>query len=227
MSDLAPIVARIPVPGRSLWWLASAGAAGLIVPTAIGAATAVLDYYPIGSILPAGWGFRLSGTLAAIGGVAVLVVLAGIAYSFLAWSWRPFILSVIMFGVMIFGFYPGIAAHFYLRNEAFDLLAARGAGLVHAIEAYERETGVPPSTLAALVPRYLSESPRTGMSAYPDYEYATGSGMCLDGNAWNVNVLVGDMLNFDMFFYCPNKNYPTNIGGNWVEVIGDWAYMHE
>lgn len=227
MSDLAPIVTRIPVPGRSLWWLAGVAAAGLIVPTMIGAVTGLLDYYPIGAVLPGGLGFRLTGTLAAIGGIAVLAVLTGIAYAFLAWSWRPFVLSTIMFGAMIFGFYPGVAAHFYLRNEAFGLLAARSADLVHAIAAYNRATGAPPPALAALVPQYLSEIPGTGMSAYPDYEYGTGAGMCPNGNAWNVNVLVGDLLNFDTFFYCPNQDYPPDVGGNWVEVIGDWAYLHE
>jgi hypothetical protein len=225
MIDLAPTVRKLPVPGRSLWWLVGAGAVGLLVPTMIGIGTALLGYYPVGAML--GVGIRSTGTFLVIVGIALLIVFAGIAYALLAASWRPFSLSIIAFGIMIFGFYPGIASHSYLRKEAFVQLASRSAALVDAIAAYERDAGMPPSNLTALVPKYLSEVPRTGMAAYPDYEYELGSGMCLDSNAWNVSVLAGDVLNFDMFFYCPKRDYPSRIGGDWVEPVGDWAYLHE
>lgn len=225
MADLAPIASRIPVPGRSLWWIAGAGAIGVLLPTMTAAATALLSYYPISAVL--GIGIRLTGTFVAILGVGMLTMFVGIGYSLLAKSWRPFLLSIIVLGGMILGFYPGITAHSLLRNEAFDLLADRSVDLVQAIERYQRDAGAPPPSLDVLVPQYLPQIPHTGMAAYPDYEYELGSGMCPDDNSWNINILAGDVLNWDTFFYCPRKNYPPDGGGNWVEVIGEWAYMHE
>jgi hypothetical protein len=51
--------------------------------------------------------------------------------------------------------------------------------------------------------------------------------MCPHDNPWNITVLAGDGLNFDMFFFCPRKNYPIDVGGNSLEPVGDWAYMYE
>jgi hypothetical protein len=57
------------------------------------------------------------------------------------------------------------------RRFAFSRLAARSVPVIEAIEAYARARGRPPSTLRDLVPAYLADFPRTGMPAYPDYEY--------------------------------------------------------
>lgn len=223
MSALAPIASRIPVPGRSLWWLAGAAAIGVVLPVIIGTATALAGYYPIGSFLPPTFLFSFFGTLAAIALCAVLGVVVGIGYSLAAWSWRPIILSIIVFGAVILGVYPGIAAHFYLRKVAFDMLADRSMSLVEAIREYVRDTGASPATLADLVPRYLPDAPDTGMSRYPDYEYARASDMCPAGNDWGITIFVGDGMSFDIFYYCPLQNYRS---GN-AEIIGDWAYFHD
>jgi hypothetical protein len=34
-------------------------------------------------------------------------------------------------------------------------------------------------------------------------------------------------INFDQFMYFPNRNYPEQGFGGWIERIGDWAYVHE
>lgn len=34
-------------------------------------------------------------------------------------------------------------------------------------------------------------------------------------------------INFDVFVYWPEGNYPDSMYGGWVERIGHWAYMHE
>jgi hypothetical protein len=133
MSDLAPSINRIPVPGRSLWWLIGAGVIGIMVPVIIGTMTALAAYYPIGSFLPRTLLFSFLGTLLAIASVAALTVVVGIGYSLAAWNWRPFILSVIVFGAIVPGVYPGIATHHYLRLVAFDMLADRSMSLVEAI----------------------------------------------------------------------------------------------
>lgn len=227
MTDLAPNARRIPVPGGSLWWLVGAGAAGIVAPAIIGAVTALAAYYPIGSALPRTILFSFTGTFFVIPLVATMSVVVGVGYSLVAWNWRPFFLSIILFGAMALGFYPGLYANGYLKGQAFQLLAARSEPLVNAIREHERVTGAPPRSLAELVPQYLPKVPHTGMSAYPRYEYASESGICPDDNAWNIAMFVGEVLNFDMFFYCPKKSYPGNVGGNGIEVMGDWAYMHE
>ena len=214
-----------PIPASTLWWLAVAGAIGLVIPTIVGVGTAVLSYYPLVAFL--GIGVRLTGTFLSIVVVGILVVSIGTIYCPLTRNWQRFFFSVVLVGGLIFGFRAGIAAYFHLESEGFKLLSDRSVALVQAIETYQRDTGAAPPGLAALVPQYLPSIPHTRMAAYPDYEYEVGSGMCPKDNAWNVYVLAGEGLSFDMFLYCPKKNYPPNVGGNWAEVIGDWAYVRD
>lgn len=222
MSDLAPVVSRIPVPGRALWWLGRAAAAGVAIPVTIGAITALLAYYPMASFLPRIFYFSSIGTVLVIGAIALIVVAVGIGYSIWALNWRPLFLAIIVAGVMVPGVYPGMAAHLYLRKVAFEVLADRSSILVEAIKQYEGNTGAPPATLNDLVPRYLAEIPHTGMAAYPNYEYSTASEFCSAANAWSVIVIAAESFNFDVFMYCPEKDYPSRF-----EAIGDWAYLHE
>jgi MFS family permease len=225
MTDAAQ---ALPVPGRSVWWLAGAIAAGVVIPAAIGAVTALAAYYPVGQVLPASSLFILTGTVGLVVLAAVVMVLAGIFYSIWVGSWRPVVLSAIVGIVMIPSVLLAMTSHSALRVPAFHLLAARSVPLVQAIETYEHEKGAPPGALDDLVPEYLAEVPRTGMSAYPTYEYAPGPGYyCSDNTSWNISILVGDVLNWDMFFYCPGQDYPAKAGGDPVEVIGAWAYLHE
>jgi hypothetical protein len=221
MSDLAPIASKLPVPGRSLWWLAGAGVVGIVIPVLIGTTTALAGYYPLGSFLPPTFAFSYVGTLATIALCAVQGVVVGIGYSLAAWNWRPFILSIIVFGAILLGVYPGIVAHLYLRTVAFDLLADRSTSLVEAISKYKQDVGSPPTILADLVPRYLSNVPGTGMSRYPSYDYAKASDMCPVGNDWGITIFVGA---FDIFYYCPLQNYPSR---NSTRIIGDWAYFQD
>ena len=227
MVYVARSVPKFPVPGRSLWWLAGAGTAGILVPVLIGSVTAVLVYFPVGSSLPPIYLLSFVGTAFMTALVAFTVVVAGSAYSLVARSWRPFLLSIVLFGAMVPGVYPGVMAHLYLKKVGFEMLADRGALLTEAIHEFERTTGSAPDTLADLVPQYLAEIPATGMSKYPSFEYARAPGMCPEDNAWNISMLVGEALNFDMFIYCPKQNYPRDVGGNWIERVGAWAYMHE
>jgi MFS family permease len=224
MSDLAPTISRIPVPGRSLWWLVGAAVLGIAIPVAIGTTTALAAYYPVGSFLPRTFLFSFIGTLSLIGLSAVLGVMVGIGYSLAAWNWRPFILSIIVFGAILPGVYPGIVTHLYLRKVAFELLADRSMSVVEAIRRCERDTGSPPATLADLVPRYLPSVPGTGMSKYPHYDYARASDTCPVGNDWGITMFVGDGLAFDIFYYCPLQNYPSR---NSTRIIGEWAYFQD
>lgn len=65
------------------------------------------------------------------------------------------------------------------------------------------------------------------MGAYPAYEYRYP----LDDKRygpWEISVPcpIG-LINWDIFFYWPSKNYPAHIYGSYTENMGDWAYVHE
>jgi hypothetical protein len=191
-----------------------------MVSMAVGAVVAVVNYYPVEIGLQ-----ELYGP-AVFGNVAVAMVVAGGTYSILVRSARPVALSLILLLGMLVGALPGAWIHQSLRSQAFHMLATRSMPLVDAVRSFEQAKGVPPTALADLVPSYLPEVPQTGMRAYPDYRYSTQSD-CDGDNRWQIAVDTGGVLNWDFFFYCPLGNYPSDIGGDWVEVIGKWAYLHE
>jgi hypothetical protein len=116
-----------------------------------------------------------------------------------------------------------------VRMHAFHGLAERSAGLVAAIKRFEAERGNPPTTLQDLVPDFLPHVPKTGMGAYPDYEYLVGEkARPYAGNPWVLVVSTpSGGINFDMFVYFPNGDYPREAYGSWLERISDWAYCHE
>ncbi len=117
-----------------------------------------------------------------------------------------------------------------LRLAAFDDLAERSRPLVDALRSYEMKYGRPAPTLESLVPEYLGEVPKTGMGAYPTYEYEPGARARAQfgGNTWVVYVNTpSGGINFDIFVYYPNQRYPERGHGGRLRRIGDWAYVHE
>ncbi len=115
-----------------------------------------------------------------------------------------------------------------VRTAAFESLARRSAPLITAIKAYEQAHDAPPPTLDVLVPDYLPAIPTTGMKAYSHYAYAVGENGSLNGNPWRLDVFTpSGFLNFDHFYYYPLQNYEAKLGFDPVELIEDWAYVHE
>lgn len=116
-----------------------------------------------------------------------------------------------------------------IRNGAFHSLAERSAPLVAAIKRYENDHGMPPPSLSALVPDYLTEIPDTGIMAYPAYTYETGTrAESHEGNPWLLRVSTpSGGINFDQFLYFPMQNYPQRGYGGSFQRIRDWAYLHE
>ena len=122
-----------------------------------------------------------------------------------------------------------------VRMSAFHRLATRSAPLVAAIKQFENDNNAPPQTLADLVPRYLPEIPKTGMSAYPNYNYVPrGTKSHIfgeawpEGNSWILYVYTpSGGINFDTFLYFPAQNYPKRAYSSWLERVEDWAYAHE
>jgi hypothetical protein len=74
-------------------------------------------------------------------------------------------------GVVLVG--SGLVARYYwtLARPAFERAAERAQPLVDAIAAYTEAHGEPPPSLSALVPDQLAVVPRTGIGAYPMFEY--------------------------------------------------------
>ncbi len=117
-----------------------------------------------------------------------------------------------------------------VRMRAFDGLAARSTPLVSAVRTFRRTHERPPGKLNDLVPRYLPSIPGTGMGAYPEYEYVTGgeARKRYDGNAWVIIVKTpSGGINWDIFIYYPDQNYPEYGHGGRLRKIRDWAYVHE
>lgn len=160
--------------------------------------------------------------LAAVPGILIAAIYAlckSTRYVGLRWMFTCLAFVVLVIGSMYIGK--------WIRMGAFASLAERSAPLVEAIKRYEQQYEKPPDSLTVLVPEFLPEIPRTGMGAYPDYNYRVIT-RSSDGNRWELSVFTPTgILNFDKFFYYPLQNYPSHLCRNGVERVRDWAYMHE
>jgi hypothetical protein len=227
MARVVPNMNAMRISAPTLWWLFGALGVGIVAPAVIAATIALAAFYPVGSFLPSLSFMSLIGALLAMIVAAMLVLFCGIAAAIARWNWRPIALAAVTIGGMAAGFIPGLWCFGYAKQHAYSLVGPRSAALIEAIESFERTEGIPPSSLAELVPKFIPSIPSTGMAAYPDYEYAREAGPCVDGNRWHLKVDAGELLKWDFFFYCPMKDYPTRGWGGSNEVIGDWAYLHE
>lgn len=227
MTHVAPNTNVGRVPPSILWWPLGTFVVGVVAPALIAATIALVAYYPVGSFLPSLAFMSLIGAVLGMVATAALVVFFGIAIAIVRWNWRPLALAAITVGAMAAGFIPGLWSFVHAKHYAYSLLGTRSAALVDAIEDYERAEGTPPSSLSELVPGFISSIPSTGMAAYPDYEYTREEGPCSAGNRWHLKVDAAELMQWDFFFYCPRKDYPTRGWGGSNEVMGDWAYLHE
>ena len=109
--------------------------------------------------------------------------------------------------------------------EAFKTAARKAPGN----QDYAQQYGNPPDSLENLVPDFLPTVPQTGMGAYPEYEYKVGDeALKFTGNSWCLMVQTSQgLLNWDIFIYFPNQDYPKRGYGGVLEKVGDWAYVHE
>ena len=136
---------------------------------------------------------------------------------------RLLLLGVIYFATLA----PLGSAADRIQTASFHDLAERSMPLVNVVRAYETAEGHPPKSLEELVPKYLDSVPSTGLAAYPNYEIHMGEESSMwKGNPWVLCVPVGRGLNFDLFLYFPNQNYPPDERSAF-ERMGDWAYYHE
>jgi len=136
---------------------------------------------------------------------------------------RLLLLGIIYFATLA----PLGSAADRIQTASFHDLAERSMPLVEAVKAFEKAEGHPPKSLDQLVPKYLDSVPSTGLAAYPKYEIHMGNESSMwRGNPWVLCVPVGRGLNFDLFLYFPNQNYPSGEYSSF-ERFGDWGYLHE
>jgi hypothetical protein len=153
---------------------------------------------------------------------AVVVALSGLILSILRRSWRPLGLALAALLGLVIGYLPASSAYDALRWHSYELLSARSAPFISAIEAYERANGAPPQDLSQLVPTFIDAIPPTGMAKTPRYQYTTTDQTCAPQNRWQLSVPAGDFIGFDLFFYCPLQDYSSRF-----KRVGTWAYYFD
>ncbi len=112
-------------------------------------------------------------------------------------------------------------------HDAFSQTALDAQPTIDAINAYEDAYGEYPANLESLVPEFLSEVPDTGLAGYPEFEYSVSDGETIfEDYQLLINTPSGG-LNWDVFVYWPEGNYPDYFYGGNPELFGRWAYVHE
>lgn len=194
-----------------------------------------LAFFPLTeflSVAPIGTWFLLNAQLIyllpAIVAILALPVLPVVAVfrKYRASALRLLVLSA----VLVASTFGGATVGQHVRMRGMGAMADRSAILTSAIERYERDNGVAPAALEDLVPGYLAEVPSTGMMAYSQYRYLAGdeTEKQYQGNPWILRVYTpSGGINFDEMLYFPNQNYPKQGYGGTLELVGDWAYLHE
>ncbi|MBD3245596.1 MAG: hypothetical protein GF333_01115 [Candidatus Omnitrophica bacterium] len=142
---------------------------------------------------------------------------------------RRFAVSMLLASILFVGITLAVRAAVDVRARRFRALAERSEPLVEAIRQYTADKGEPPDNLEALVPQYIEKIPGTDMGAYPEYRYERAdSSRQWHGNPWVLYVETPlGILNWDIFLYYPEQNYPEYAFGGSIERMRKWAYIHE
>jgi hypothetical protein len=123
-------------------------------------------------------------------------------------------------------FVPVVLVAGKLRLAAFGLVAERSEPLVQAIQRYEKDSGRPPATLEALLPRHLAALPL----GIPPYRVLAGDearNRC-SGSRWILIADVGTgILNWDEFLYTEAKAGEKCGFTSSRRSLGSWFYYHE
>jgi hypothetical protein len=215
----------LPSPGHSIWWVAGTNLLGLLMPMIVTALATLGAYFPIGThpafaILLNGYVVVLLGL-----GVSATVLFGGPIYALLAWSWRPFMLSLLFGFSLIIGIALGLIVADALYDLGLRLFLRRSTIIINAIVDYERLNGVSPRALSDLMPGQLTAVPSTGMSV-ADFEYEPRPGFCSAKNKWNLLIkLPGGFMSMDYLVYCPAKDYAAFGLSDRLDMRGDWQYI--
>lgn len=205
------------------WRLAAAFAAGAFLSGFVATLLAWGLFFPT---VFYEWGIAELGlALVAIAGLGLM--LAGLATGTIravrARSWKPATQSLLFALGIAAGLAPAYMAALKVRDWGLEQFARRSDVVIAAIRTYERDTGAPPSSLDALVPRYLRQVPRTGVPSYSEYRYGAYSGPCLPENNWHLAAKTPRLLERSCMVFCPDQNYldigrANNVTAGWVVI---------
>jgi hypothetical protein len=184
------------------------------------------------------WGGRAAGRVVEVTFLVSVLSLVPSAILLLAFlggrltrRGRMSVASVLVPFVVALSGFAGVELAGRVRNAAFDQFARRGASLVDALYAFEREHGRFPAELSELVPGQLSEVPRTGLGAYPAYRYYTNVGYpvtSLRDNPWALMVEVPWFQTQERLVFLPNGDYhASSLGGGRLFPVRDWVHTME
>lgn len=213
------------MPADPLWKLAVKVLVVAIVLNAFGIFAFYLSVAPIGtSFLIGPATLNIAFLFAAIVAIPAAFVLL-IFQKYRKYSVRLLIAAVIYIPLTV----GGLHTAFGVRRDGFIQLAQRSRPLVTAIRQFESKYGKPPDELSQLVPEFLGAVPKTGIGAYPNYEYfASPDKEIFRDNPWilKVDAQMGG-LGWDQFLYFPKQNYPEAGYGGIIIRLEDWAYVNE
>lgn len=156
--------------------------------------------------------------------ILILVILTGIALVFTLGTALTFFKKKRPLGKTLLFYCLSIALLFipimllssHLRMQAFHIAGLRAKPLIAAIESYQQDHSVPPTSTQDLIPQYLQQMPY----GLPEFEILN------EGNIWVLKADVGvGVLNWDEFYYRSDKKY-DDLDSN-HKRLGDWIYYYE
>lgn len=193
---------------------------GVIAGVSTGGASVVCEHFGCDSFLV----FMLAWCVAALAAAVGSLALPFLAYRVVR---LPVARLVVSCATLVTSAYATDCLRWPVRRWAFGRLAERSRPLVEAIDAYCVERGHPPECLAELVPAFLPEVPRTGMSAYPDYQYSRIEAPDPGALPWRLAVPCSlGPFNWDDFYYAPQRELRRPLY-RIEDRLGDWVYFHE
>lgn len=195
-------------------------------------AIVVLPFAAWALLAPHGSGFILCLTMLYYFAFLATLVMLPIMLVRLCWkeTRSRALLWLLVLVVYVPCFLLGVNLEHRVWTARWEAFSRRTQPLIAAINDYERQHGVPPESLTALVPDYLPAVPDTGMGACSEFQYFTGKDARQQyaGNPWALQVLPPVFgVGFDVVLYFPKQNYPKQGYGGWLEAVGVWAYVHE
>ena len=142
---------------------------------------------------------------------------------------RPLVLltvGLVFVEIIAFAHIQGNWSHRIFR-EAFVNVAVSAQDLIWAIETYKESEGNYPPDLRSLMSKFISEIPDTGLAGYPTFRYKTANADTIFKKYELLVDTPSGGINFDVFVYWPEGNYPEYFYGGVLELIENWAYVHE
>ena len=100
-----------------------------------------------------------------------------------------------------------------IRNPGLKRMAQQAKPLIEAIESFHEKQGRYPEDLSELVPKFLPKIPSTGASGYREFKYSFANDRSLFQRYELLVRTPTGGINWDVFVFWPEKNYPTNMYG--------------